>query len=249
MVLRDATQLTGSVTVSTVAARMRRCASHPRSSIARSSRYSVRSCGYPAARIEATSGSSAASIRTWIATTARACRLPGYDAITQRLAGVVSTDLNAPPNTPYYSNLSYSLKQHAFFGEGTWFFTPQWSATAGLRYYNFKEDRVLNFGGFFADPTPPGGVPGKVDLRRCLAARDPHLQSDRRHQSQCAVLSRLPARRHQRSHQHPAVLTGGHHDVRRAGQLARRESEELRGRRQDVAGRAACHVERLGVLQ
>ena len=87
----------------------------------------------------------------------------GYDAITQRLAGVVSTDLNAPPNTPYYSNLSYSLKQHAFFGEGTWFFTPQWSATAGLRYYNFKEDRVLNFGGFFADPTPPGGVPGKVD--------------------------------------------------------------------------------------
>jgi iron complex outermembrane receptor protein len=88
---------------------------------------------------------------------------PGYDAITQRLRGLVSAQLNAPPDTPYYSNLSYSLKQYAFFGEGTWFFTPQWSATGGLRYYNFKEDRVLNFGGFFADPTPPGGVPGKVD--------------------------------------------------------------------------------------
>jgi iron complex outermembrane receptor protein len=88
---------------------------------------------------------------------------PGYDAITQRLAGVVSADLNAPPDTAYYSNLSYTLKQYAFFGEGTWFFHPQWGLTAGLRYYNFKEDRVLNFGGFFADPTPPGGVPGSVD--------------------------------------------------------------------------------------
>ncbi len=88
---------------------------------------------------------------------------PGYDAITQRLDGVVSADLNAPPNTPYYSSLTYSLKQYAFFGEGTWFFTPQWSLTGGLRYYNFEEDRVLNFGGYFAEPTPPGGVPGKVD--------------------------------------------------------------------------------------
>jgi len=88
---------------------------------------------------------------------------PGYDAITQRLAGVDSSDLNAPPDTPYFSDLSYSLKQYAFFGEGTWFFTPKWSATGGVRYYHFSEDRVLNFGGFFADPTPPGGVPGSVD--------------------------------------------------------------------------------------
>jgi iron complex outermembrane receptor protein len=88
---------------------------------------------------------------------------PGYDAITQRIDGVVSADLNAPPDTPYYSNLTYSLKQYALFGEGTWFFTPQWSVTGGLRYYNFDEDRVLNFGGYFAEPTPPGGVPGAVD--------------------------------------------------------------------------------------
>ena len=88
---------------------------------------------------------------------------PGYDAMTRRLSGVVSADLNAPPDTPYFSSLTYSLKQYAFFGEGTWFFGPRWSATGGLRYYNFKEDRVLNFGGRFADPTPPGGVPGSVD--------------------------------------------------------------------------------------
>lgn len=88
---------------------------------------------------------------------------PGYDAITLRLDGVTSADLNAPPDTPYYSDLSYSLKQYALFGEGTWFFTPQWSLTGGLRYYNFDEDRVLNFGGYFSEPTPPGGVPGSVD--------------------------------------------------------------------------------------
>jgi iron complex outermembrane recepter protein len=88
---------------------------------------------------------------------------PGYDAITQRLSGVDSSDLNAPPDTPFFSDLSYSLRQYALFGEGTWFFTPQWSATGGLRYYRFDEDRVLNFGGYFADPTPPGGIPGSVD--------------------------------------------------------------------------------------
>ncbi len=44
---------------------------------------------------------------------------PGYDAITSRIDDVVSTGLNAPPDTPYYSNLTYSLKQYAFFGEGT----------------------------------------------------------------------------------------------------------------------------------
>jgi len=88
---------------------------------------------------------------------------PGYDAITQRLAGVDSSDLNAPPDTPFYSDLGYALKQYALFGEATWFFTSKLSATGGLRYYHFDEDRILNFGGFFADPTPPGGIPGSVD--------------------------------------------------------------------------------------
>jgi iron complex outermembrane receptor protein len=87
---------------------------------------------------------------------------PGYDAITSRLFDVVSTDLNAPPDTPFYSNLIYKLKQYGIFGEATWHASEQWAFTAGLRYYDFKEDRVLNFGGFFADPTPPGGVAGKT---------------------------------------------------------------------------------------
>jgi iron complex outermembrane receptor protein len=87
----------------------------------------------------------------------------GYDAITTRLGGVTAADLNAPPDTAYFSFLQYGLQQWALFGEGTWYFTPQWALTGGLRYYNFDEERVLNFGGFFAEPTPPGGVPASVD--------------------------------------------------------------------------------------
>ena len=88
---------------------------------------------------------------------------PGYDALTLLRFGAVSTDLNAPPNTPFFSNLFYKLKQYGLFGEATVHASDQWAFTAGLRYYNFKEDRVLNFGGLFSDPTPPAGVPGKTD--------------------------------------------------------------------------------------
>jgi len=85
---------------------------------------------------------------------------PGYDALTQTLIGTDSSQNNAPPNTPFYSDLTYTLKQYAGFGEATFKATDSLSFTAGLRYYNFKEQRVLNFGGVFASPTPPGGVPG-----------------------------------------------------------------------------------------
>jgi iron complex outermembrane recepter protein len=83
---------------------------------------------------------------------------PGYDALT----GVPGSALNAPPDTPFYSDLTYTLKQYAAFGEATWHMTDAWRLTGGLRYYKYDEDRVLNFGGYFANPTPPGGVPASV---------------------------------------------------------------------------------------
>ena len=64
---------------------------------------------------------------------------------------------NAPPNTPFYSDLTYTLKQYAAFGEATWHFTDHWAATAGLRYYNFKEERTLLFGGCFVGTPIDGG--------------------------------------------------------------------------------------------
>jgi iron complex outermembrane receptor protein len=76
---------------------------------------------------------------------------PGYDAITRRLFGVDSATFGAPPDTPFYSDLTYDFSQFAVFGEATWQFTDAWSVTGGVRYYDFEEDRLLTFAGFFAD--------------------------------------------------------------------------------------------------
>jgi iron complex outermembrane receptor protein len=86
----------------------------------------------------------------------------GYDALTRILIKTDSAAKNAPPDTPFYSDLTYTLKQYAAFGEATYRATENWSFTGGLRYYKYTEDRVLNFGGVFASPTPPGGVPGST---------------------------------------------------------------------------------------
>src|SRR6202051_4178777 len=100
---------------------------------------------------------------------------PGYDALNATTAawprGPTKTPVcNFPlgPNpaglvdTPFYSDINYHLQQYAAFGEATWHITDQWGLTGGLRYYHYKEDRVLNFNGVFAADTPPGGVPGEV---------------------------------------------------------------------------------------
>jgi len=83
---------------------------------------------------------------------------PGYDAFSRTLPlGVFgfpdSAATGAPPDTPFYSDLSYRLKQYAAFGEATWHMTNQWALTAGLRYYKFTEDKNLLFAGVFAIPT------------------------------------------------------------------------------------------------
>ncbi len=85
---------------------------------------------------------------------------PGYDAITLRQAGTVSADTGAPPDTPFFSRLAYDFKQFALFGEGTYRFDDRWALTAGLRYYDFEEDRNLVFAGFFADNSLNG--PGET---------------------------------------------------------------------------------------
>jgi iron complex outermembrane receptor protein len=81
---------------------------------------------------------------------------PGYDAITQRLFGVDSADFLAPPDTPFFSNLTYDFQQLAVFGEATFQLSDKFSVTGGLRYYDFEEDRDLFFAGFFSDPSVNG---------------------------------------------------------------------------------------------
>jgi iron complex outermembrane receptor protein len=87
----------------------------------------------------------------------------GYDAIILRLLGPgnSSADNGAPPDNPFYSDLHYDFKQYALFGEGTWHITNQWALTAGIRGFKFTEDKSIYFGGLFsnhpATPTPQHG--------------------------------------------------------------------------------------------
>jgi len=88
---------------------------------------------------------------------------PGYDELNASNGFPLGPNPVGLVDTPFYSDLSYRLKQYAGFGEATWHITHQWGLTAGLRYYKYDEDRVLNFNGVFSAPTPPGGVPGSTD--------------------------------------------------------------------------------------
>jgi iron complex outermembrane recepter protein len=88
---------------------------------------------------------------------------PGYDSFNAAAGFPLGPNPVGLVDTPFYSDISYRLQQYAAFGEATWHITDQWGLTGGLRYYHYKENRVLNFNGVFAAATPPGGVPGEVD--------------------------------------------------------------------------------------
>jgi iron complex outermembrane receptor protein len=60
----------------------------------------------------------------------------------------------------FYSDLHYEYSQLALFGEATYNLSDRIGLTAGLRYYNFNEDRTQVFDGIFADP---GGGPESTD--------------------------------------------------------------------------------------
>jgi len=88
---------------------------------------------------------------------------PGYDSFNAAAGFPLGPNPVGLVDTPFYSNISYRLKQYAGFGEATWHITDQWGLTGGLRYYKYDENRVLILNGVFASDTPPGGVPGKVN--------------------------------------------------------------------------------------
>jgi iron complex outermembrane receptor protein len=91
---------------------------------------------------------------------------PGYDA----LISTPGSATNAPVDTPFFSDLHYRLKQYAGFGEATWHVTSQLALTGGLRYYKFTEDKDVLFAGAFAgetfvpntNPPVPGVVPAST---------------------------------------------------------------------------------------
>src|SRR6266513_2707807 len=133
---------------------------------------------------------------------------PGYDALNASFgfwpgcptppgppcSFPLGNDTLGPADTPFFSDLSYRLKQYAAFGEGTWHATDQIAVTAGLRYYKFNEDRVLNFHGGFAAGTPAGGVPGSTDSNgvspRLILSYKPVGDGPTRHVQHFGVLCR-----------------------------------------------------------
>ena len=73
--------------------------------------------------------------------------VPGFTAATH----IPTAGLRAAQDQLFFSDLGYKLNQFAFFGEGTLPVTARLHLTAGLRYYNFDEDRTQIFDGFFGN--------------------------------------------------------------------------------------------------
>jgi iron complex outermembrane receptor protein len=73
----------------------------------------------------------------------------------------------------YFSDLHYKMDQRALFGEATWKVIDRLQLTGGLRYYDFKEDRVQTFDGIFASPgTNKGSVSATGFAPRLIASFD-----------------------------------------------------------------------------
>lgn len=79
---------------------------------------------------------------------------PGYDAVTDATLGAGTSAAVAngfAANSPYNAFLPYDIKQFAVFGEVSYDLSEAFTATAGGRYYDFKETRSFKSGGLFAN--------------------------------------------------------------------------------------------------
>ncbi len=79
---------------------------------------------------------------------------PGYDAVTDAVLGAGTSAAVAngfAANSPYNALLPYDIKQFALFGEVSFDLSDAFTATAGGRYYDFKETRSFKSGGLFAN--------------------------------------------------------------------------------------------------
>lgn len=79
---------------------------------------------------------------------------PGYDTVTDATLGAGTSAAVANgfgPDSPYNADLPYNLKQFALFGEASYDFTRELTGTAGVRYYDYKEERTFHSGGLFSN--------------------------------------------------------------------------------------------------
>jgi iron complex outermembrane receptor protein len=86
----------------------------------------------------------------------------GFEAGT----AIPTQGLRAARDELFFSDLAYDLRQTAVFGEATVVLGSRLDLTAGLRYYNFSEDREQVFDGIFAHDntgTQVVSVPGSTE--------------------------------------------------------------------------------------
>lgn len=80
---------------------------------------------------------------------------PGYDVVIDTTLGAGTSDSqrNGFPDrdSPYVSDLTYDLRQVAVFGEATYTFFDRLGLTAGVRWYDWKEDKTFKSGGLFSN--------------------------------------------------------------------------------------------------
>ena len=87
---------------------------------------------------------------------------PGYDAVTDAVLGAGTSAAVAmgvaPADSPFYSELPYTIEQVAIFGEVTYDVNDKLQITAGGRYYDYNEERSVTQVGLFGN-----GVVDQVD--------------------------------------------------------------------------------------
>lgn len=79
---------------------------------------------------------------------------PGYDTATDAAlgAGTAAGAANGfGTDSPFNSDLDYTLEQMAIFGETSFDLTDRLTVTAGGRFYDFEETRTISSGGLFAN--------------------------------------------------------------------------------------------------
>ena len=72
---------------------------------------------------------------------------PGYDDLLY----AASDNFPGTEDSPYISDLTYDLRQVAIFGEATYKLLGRLGLTAGLRWYDWEEDKTFRSGGRFSN--------------------------------------------------------------------------------------------------
>jgi len=103
---------------------------------------------------------------------------PGYDAVVDAVLGdgtAAATSAGVGPvDSPFFSELTYSLKQYAVFAEATYDVSEDFHITAGGRYYDTTEDRLATQVGLFGNGIVdvPGTTADNGFTPRLLASYD-----------------------------------------------------------------------------